>query len=826
MRLVPLLVYLVTATTWPAFAEQKSSLLDLAKRKFGANNLGPSEIALFVLTEKGETAVADPKNNLVHAECIHWLCTDREASSRVTYRGIDLEKMKIHGDLDLENAQISFPIYAEHCEFDGNIQLVAARIHSIELSDCSAKVVDAADITVEGMMLFQPNFKATSLQLLNATIKGNLECDRATLNNPDKFALNADGARIDGRVFLRSLKAKGELQFLDASVGGNVECDAAQLSAKETALNFDGANIKGSVFIRDKFVAHGEVNFLGAFVGGNVECDEATMSAGEVALNFDGTTIKGSVYLRNNFTSQGEVNLLNATIGGTLDCRKAMFKNQGNIALNADATRVDGSVFLEDSKTEGQLRFILATVGEDVECDGAEISATGLAVDFDATSIKGDLYLRNKFISHGEVNLRAATIGGALDCNSAHFDNPNAIALDGYKLHVERGIYFGEGSLAEGEVNFWEATVGGTIYCNNSSFIRTGLSSDPSKTGPSPVSHMALYLNAARIAGSVYLQNGFNTQGEVSFGDAVISGNFVVGDAQFNNPAGNALYAENIKVEGNVYFQRDHPTNINGRVSFFGANIANDFMWWDVRLTPSSQVDLSYAKVAMLEDNESSWPQPGNLFIEGFSYDRIYEESSTSRQRWLALQPVGAHFQPYNHLAAIYRNLERSEDVRDVMIAKNLNYSKFTKPFSLDWLWYNMIGRLIGYGYDPLRPFLLSVVVILVGAFVFHRARKQKIITATKDETSTRARPEPENIPENYPSFNALIYSMESFIPLVKFDQACNWMPNTNRGKDVKFGRLCFTTGSLYRGYLWLHIIAGWVLTSWWVGLVTGITRS
>ena len=295
----------------------------------------------------------------------------------------------------------------------------------------------------------------------------------------------------------------------------------------------------------------------------------------------------------------------------------------------------------------------------------------------------------------------------------------------------------------------------------------------------------------------MYLQNGFTARGEVGLGDVVIDGNLVVAYAQFINPLGSALFAENVKVDGNVYFRRDQPTKIDGNVNFFGANIANDFMWWSVQLSPKSVVDLRHAKVGMLEDNESSWPQPGNLFIDGFTYERIYEESSDSRQRWLDLQPTGPHFQPYNQLAAIYRNLERSEDVRNVMIAKNVNYSKFTQRYSLGWLWYNVIGKLIGYGYDPMRPFIISLLVIVIGALLFHRARRLKIITPTKEESNGT-----DKVPEDYPTFNALIFSMESFIPLIKFDQASNWMPNANRGKKFQLGRLSFTSGSVYRSYL------------------------
>src|ERR1041384_1886239 len=582
----PLLAYLFISGAIIAAPEQKTSLLELAKKKFGADKITPSETRLFASTDKGETAIADPNNNLVHAECLRWLCTDREAQARVTYRGLDIEDMTIEGDLDLENAQIPFPIIAEKCQFRGKISLINARIRSLDLANCTAKALDAEALVVEGMMYLQPNFQADWLKLLDATIKGSLECDGATLNNPKGIALDADDVKIEGQVFLRRLKATGELLFLASTIGGNVECDGAEISAKPIALNFDGANIKGSLF------------------------------------------------------------------------------------------------------------------------------------------------LRNNFVSHGEVNLLMATVIGALDCNGAHFDNAAGLAFRGYKLHVEGSAFFGEGFIANGEVELSDANIGGSIYCENAQFNHSVMPDeqvDPSQ----PLDRYALSLGGTKIDGSVYLRNGFTSRGEVGFGDVTVGGNLVVAYANFSNPTGTALYAENIKVEGNVYFRRNEPTTFDGRVVFFGANIANDFMWLSVQLSPTSFLDLSYAKVAMLEDEPASWPAAGHLIIEGFTYDRIYEESSTSRQRWLGLQLPGTHFQRYYQLASIYRSLERTEDVRDVMIAKNENHAQFTKPYSRDWLWYNLFGRWIGYGYNPRRPFFISLVIILIGTGIFRRARRLKIITAT-----------------------------------------------------------------------------------------------
>ena len=117
--------------------------------------------------------------------------------------------------------------------------------------------------------------------------------------------------------------------------------------------------------------------------------------------------------------------------------------------------------------------------------------------------------------------------------------------------------------------------------------------------------------------------------------------------------------------------------------------------------------------------------------------------------------------------------------------------------------------------------------MIGIGSLIFRRAHRKNLITPTKAEPPQGqvADADVDNISKNYPKFNAFIYSMESFIPLIKFDQSSNWMPNANRGRQFQLWWFQSTTGGLYRMYLWFHIIAGWVLTSWWVGLVTGLAK-
>src|SRR5207249_1723818 len=338
MRVVPLLAYLVLSSMAFAAAPPRPTLLDLAKTKFAPRELTHAEEKVFMSTELGEPASAltgddkqdDPANaanwpdaRVVHAECLAWLCTDREASSRVTFRGIQIYGMRIDGKLDLEFAQAPFPFWTWKCAFTNEIVLRHAHFPALYLQFTHVKSIDADGAKIDGNIFLRDHFKAAGeVRLLGATIGGNLECNHGAqlINpNPNGRALNADGVKINSYVFLRDgFKAQGEVNLLGAIIGRNLECDGAQLSNPDgKALNADGAKINGSAFLRNGFSSQGEVNFLGATIGLNLDCEAAQLSNPKgMALNADGAKINGGLYLRRGFKAIGEVDLIRAAIGG------------------------------------------------------------------------------------------------------------------------------------------------------------------------------------------------------------------------------------------------------------------------------------------------------------------------------------------------------------------------------------------------------------------------------------------------------------------------------------------------------------------------------
>ena len=119
-------------------------------------------------------------------------------------------------------------------------------------------------------------------------------------------------------------------------------------------------------------------------------------------------------------------------------------------------------------------------------------------------------------------------------------------------------------------------------------------------------------------------------------------------------------------------------------------------------------------------------------------------------------------------------------------------------------LWNWVLGFSVDHGYRPAKGFLFSILICLLGGAVFWLAGIQGVMSPTST-------PQPD-VP--YPTFQPLIYSVDVFLPIIDLQEARFWLPNS-----------ALAGGLLFRGYMWVHIILGWLFSSLIVASVTGLIR-
>lgn len=349
-------------------------------------------------------------------------------------------------------------------------------------------------------------------------------------------------------------------------------------------------------------------------------------------------------------------------------------------------------------------------------------------------------------------------------------------------LAVRFGIY--------GPLSLFRSRIGGNLDC----------------TGATIRGNTNETVNAveSKIAGDAVFHDGFTTDGIVDVRLARIGQSLSFHRAVFNGTADTGLDAERSVIGGTLY-------------------------WVEIQHTPRTQLDLENAKADALWDDESSWPSQGMLTIDGFVYNEFAggPGDANARLRWLALQPPGYRPQPYRQVATVLRDSGREMGATDVLIAKEEVLRREGGLGYLERAWSRMLDVTIGYGYRPLRALWWMAGLVVIGTVLFGLGYLARIVTPT-DVQAYRAFVESGCVPPHYPPFNAFVYSLENFLPVVALHEEEYWRPNPLRAPTGQAGSgslLRSRAGTLLRWYLWFHILAGWTLTPLFFAGLSGLVR-
>lgn len=333
----------------------------------------------------------------------------------------------------------------------------------------------------------------------------------------------------------------------------------------------------------------------------------------------------------------------------------------------------------------------------------------------------------------------------------------------------------------------------------------------------------SLVADRLKTRGGVFLRDGFRAEGEVCLVGAKIGGSLDCDNGAFVNPGKwkRALNADSASVTGNLFFR-------------------------DVREIRGA-LDLTKTSLGAIVDDRESWPDKGNLILDGCTYGPFPNEltDTESRLDWLALQDPtmwGGDFwpQPYEQLAKVLREMGHLEYARKVAIEKQRQLRKlgliawWVRPFH--WLF----GVTVGYGYRPALALLWLAAFVTAGALWFGHVyetgavvpnnavvlRSDEWVNCQTLSAFGGVRAKNESITKcwlqtgagrDYPRFQAGVYALDTFVPFVNLGQETAWTPQPERAADI--------WGKGARLYLWLHILSGWALTALAVAGFTGLVK-
>jgi hypothetical protein len=267
----------------------------------------------------------------------------------------------------------------------------------------------------------------------------------------------------------------------------------------------------------------------------------------ENGITADGLRTRGSVLLR-KLAAKGELRFLNAKIGSELDCSGATLTARGD-ALNVQNAFITCNVFLRNASSTGTIRLLGAQIGGDLDCRDATLTAAGNSLFADGAHVAGIVNLREKFSSSGTIRFLNAQIGGDLDCRGSTL-TAKGITVWAERAKIDHSVFLGlDGFSSSGEIRIFGAQIGGDLDCRGATFTGEGnvLSADRSE-----------------IKGTVFLSQGFTSSGTVRLTGAQIGGDLDCSRATLTCK-GDALHADRTNIAGTVFLSHSFSS---GRLHF------------------------------------------------------------------------------------------------------------------------------------------------------------------------------------------------------------------------------------------------------------------
>lgn len=432
---------------------------------------------------------------------------------------------------------------------------------------------------------------------------------------------------------------------------------------------------------------------------------------------------------------------------------------------------------------------------------------------------RGGVYLRGASLN-GELSIAEARLGGNLECDGATIRTARGHALNAQAIELRNLLL--RGAQLRGGVNLAGARVAADLDCAGAVIEQA--------------EGVALHAGEIECGGSVVLRKA-RIDGETKLVAAVIAGDLDCSSATLGNPGHMALDMSRAALKG-AFFLRDG-ASVTGALAMTGASIGT------------------------IHDEIASWPAPGDLLLNRCRYGAFIAApvDAASRLDWLARQDPtrwGEDFwpQPYEQLAAVFREMGHGEDARSVLLIKEHLQRRARRARARDPVWRAMLtvadGFLavtVGYGRQPLLAFLWLTLFWLIGVAVFGIAEaggafkpnsavvlrspewtlcavpttEQRLLGSPPQPMNGRARPGQNQLAcfhqqweaSGYPEFNAWMYSLDTLLPVLDMGQKTYWRPDpAKRGGDVAIG------------YFYFQATVGWALSLLAVAGFSGLVKS
>ena len=585
------------------------------------------------------------------------------------------------------------------------------------------------------------------------------------------FDQRADFQRIKGKMnlFLTSTTFKGSLDLGSAYIGGHLNAQEAMFQGQEEKdkANFNGLKVGQNAFF-DKATFQGPVDFGGVDISRQFSASEARFEGREEKskANFNGLKVGQNAFL-DKVTFQGPVNFVAAEIGEVFSARGARFAGRGEKSpANFNCLKV-GHAFLDKVTFQGPVNFSSANIAGQFNANGAQFLSKEYTADFNGLKVGQGAFFDNATF-HGPVNFIQADIGVVFSAKEIQFLHQEETA--NFKtMRVGQSAYFNK-AVFQGPVNFLQTNILGQFNASGAQFLSK---KDPAVFEGMRVGQSALFWEVT-CRSDVYLTDG-------NFFDLYIQGakedkkDETAGSTRLNLK-GTLIHRESVVQDLKLAALDARHLRVKRKATF-------------QNLVIKESANFQNAVLGPLEFKEVTWPdKKENLELGGMTYTSLAINQPDNYQGLLELVENSAfNSQNYLQLANYFKRSGHDDWADEVFMAlkdRELGQMGWYNPGR--WLVLIFWGWLAGYGQAPLRILWFSLVIVILGAYLFdpkHLEDDKRPPASNKYRTILLR----------------FLISLDRFLPAVDMRLAKNW-----KAKDTPFPIWAYFT--IERGLGWVLI--------------------
>jgi hypothetical protein len=393
----------------------------------------------------------------------------------------------------------------------------------------------------------------------------------------------------------------------------------------------------------------------------------------------------------------------------------------------------------------------------------------------------------------GDLNLASVNVPVPISLNRCRILRPASFHSSQLESLDMEGCWTKDLDIASATVRDSLALSGGFHADGQVDLSRTRIAHDLNLSGAFVMnpSGYAIRGDGFSVGGYVFLipglTSGFHADGTVLLTGATIGGDLDCTGAEFHSPGRGALLLQRAVIGGALSLKSSP----------------------DYRFRAEGTVDLRNTRCKLFTDDKGNWPPPGHLRLDGFTYDSVSGDGwdAETRKGWLN-RDATLTTQPYRQLAKVFRESGQEEQRQQVLIAMEARLSA-----SMDGLASHLFRAYIGYGYKTSRADIAGLAALSgLGALLYWRSYRMGKMVPT-DEEAARAFKSGGLLPDHYPHFQPVVFSIENTFPLVKLGQVDKWQPAQP------------PHGPVIRWVVWAQVLLGWLFATLFVADVAGLVK-